>query len=64
MLLTGSNMSGKTTFIRSLAINCIYSQSLNISFSKKFESPFLKIFSLFEHKMILIKVPVFTLTKS
>jgi DNA mismatch repair ATPase MutS len=45
MLLTGSNMSGKTTFIRSLAINCIYSQSLNISFSKKFESPFLKIFS-------------------
>ncbi len=45
MLLTGSNMSGKTTFIRSLAINCIYSQSLNISFSKKFESPFFKIFS-------------------
>jgi hypothetical protein len=45
LLLTGSNMSGKTTFIRAFAINSIYSQSLNISFSKNYESPFLKIFS-------------------
>jgi DNA mismatch repair ATPase MutS len=38
-------MSGKTTFIRAFAINSIYSQALNISFSEKFESPFFKIFS-------------------
>jgi len=45
LLLSGSNMSGKTTFIRAFAINSIYSQALNISFSKKYESPFFKIFS-------------------
>ncbi len=45
LLLSGSNMSGKTTFIRAFAINSIYSQTLNISFSKKYESPFFKIFS-------------------
>jgi hypothetical protein len=45
LLLSGSNMSGKTTFIRAFAINSIYSQALNISFSEKFESPFFKIFS-------------------
>ena len=45
LLLSGSNMSGKTTFIRAFAINSIYSQTLNISFSGKYESPFFKIFS-------------------
>jgi hypothetical protein len=45
LLLSGSNMSGKTTFIRAFAINSIYSQALNVSFSEKYESPFFKIFS-------------------
>ncbi len=45
LLLTGSNMSGKTTFIRTLAINSILSQTLNIAFADEFKAPFLKVFS-------------------
>ena len=45
LLLTGSNMSGKTTFIRTLAINSILAQSLNICFAKSYKAPFMKIYS-------------------
>lgn len=45
LLLTGSNMSGKTTFIRSLALNSILAQTFNFTFSKEFITPFLKVFS-------------------
>ncbi len=45
MLLTGSNMSGKTTFIRSIAINALLAQTLNICFAKKYQAPFFKIYS-------------------
>ncbi|WP_028377181.1 MutS-related protein [Leeuwenhoekiella sp. MAR_2009_132] len=45
LLLTGSNMSGKTTFIRSISINSILAQTLNICFAKEYIAPFLKIYS-------------------
>lgn len=45
LLLTGSNMSGKTTFIRTLSINCILAQSLNICFAKEFIAPFFKLYT-------------------
>jgi hypothetical protein len=45
LLLTGSNMSGKTTFIRTFSINALVGQTLNICFASKFEAPFFKIFS-------------------
>jgi DNA mismatch repair ATPase MutS len=45
LLLTGSNMSGKTTFIRTLAINNILAQTLNFTFAKEFSMPFLKVYS-------------------
>lgn len=45
MLLTGSNMSGKTTFIRTVAINSILSQTLNICFAKSYSAPFYKVYS-------------------
>jgi hypothetical protein len=45
LLLTGSNMSGKTTFIRSIALNTILSQTLYIAFAKEFSIPFFKIYS-------------------
>lgn len=45
MLLTGSNMSGKTTFIRTIAVNSILAQTLHICFAKEFSSPFLKVHS-------------------
>ena len=45
LLLTGSNMSGKTTFIRTFSINAILGQTLNFCFAKKLETPFYKIYS-------------------
>ena len=34
LLLTGSNMSGKSTFIKAFSLNLIASQTLNTSFSR------------------------------
>jgi DNA mismatch repair ATPase MutS len=45
LLLTGSNMSGKTTFIRTIAMNAILAQTLNICFAKSYSAPFMKIYS-------------------
>lgn len=45
VLLTGSNMSGKTTFIRTIGINAIMSLTLNTCFAKQFVLPRLKIHS-------------------
>lgn len=45
MLLTGSNMSGKTTFIRTVAVNSILAQTLHICFAENYTAPFLKIYS-------------------
>jgi len=45
LLLTGSNMSGKTTFIRMLAINSILSQTLNIAYASEFSIPYYKVYS-------------------
>lgn len=43
LLLTGSNMSGKTTFIRTLAINAVLSQTLGFAFATAFHLPFCRI---------------------
>ncbi len=43
ILLTGSNMAGKTTFIRSIAINSILGQTIFTCFAQKFEIPFVKV---------------------
>lgn len=45
VLLTGSNMSGKTTFIRTFGINAILAQTLNICFAREFVHPRLKVHS-------------------
>jgi hypothetical protein len=42
-LITGSNMSGKTTFIKSIAINTLLAQTLFTSCAKAYKAPFLKI---------------------
>ena len=44
-LLTGSNMSGKTTFIRTIGINTIAAQTINTCFAKTFTAPLLKVHS-------------------
>jgi len=45
LLLTGSNMSGKTTFIRTIAINTILGKNLNFCFADKFEIPPMQVLS-------------------
>ena len=44
-LLTGSNMSGKTTFIRTVGINAILGQTINTCLAKEFIMPVMKIHS-------------------
>lgn len=43
--ITGSNMSGKSTFLRTIIINSILAQSLNLCFAKRFKSAIFKTFS-------------------
>ena len=45
LLLTGSNMSGKTTFIRSIAINLLLGQTIYTCLASEFNAPFSRIFS-------------------
>ncbi len=45
VLITGSNMSGKTTFIRSVAINALLSQTLFTSCTHSYHAPFLQVFT-------------------
>lgn len=45
ILVTGSNASGKSTFLRTIGINAILSQTLFTSPSKNYKSVYLKIYS-------------------
>jgi DNA mismatch repair ATPase MutS len=45
ILITGSNMSGKSTFLRTLIINSVLAQTINTCFADEFTSPVLKQFS-------------------
>ncbi len=45
ILITGSNMSGKTTFIRTIGVNAVTALTLNTCFAEKFVMPELKIYS-------------------
>jgi len=45
ILVTGSNMSGKSTFIRSVAINTILAQTIYTCFAEAFIIPVVKVFS-------------------
>ncbi len=45
ILLTGSNMSGKTSFIRSIGINVITGMAINTCFADEFLMPGMRLFS-------------------
>lgn len=45
LLLTGSNMSGKTTFIRTLTLNALLAETLGICFAETYAAPYMKIYS-------------------
>lgn len=46
ILLTGSNMSGKTSFIRAVGLNVITGLTINTCFAKTFSFPLFRIFSV------------------
>ncbi len=45
ILITGSNMSGKTTFLRTIAVNALLAQTIYTCFAEYYEAPVLKLFS-------------------
>jgi len=45
ILLTGSNMSGKTTFIRAIGLNSISAMTINTCFASHFKLPVSKLYS-------------------
>ncbi|MEJ7645544.1 MAG: DNA mismatch repair protein MutS [Chryseolinea sp.] len=45
LLVTGSNMSGKTTFLRTLVINSILAQTIDTCFADEFKTPIVRQFS-------------------
>lgn len=50
VLLTGSNASGKSTFLRSAALNALLSQTINTSITSEYEGDFYRIVSSMSHK--------------
>lgn len=45
LLLTGSNMSGKTTFIRTLMLNALLAETIHTCFAAAYEAPYMRLFS-------------------
>lgn len=48
ILITGSNMAGKTTFLKTMGVNAVLAQTINTSFAERYEAPFIKIMSSIE----------------
>ena len=45
IVLTGSNMAGKSTFLRMIGVNIVFAQSFNFVFAKEYKSEFLNYVS-------------------
>ena len=45
ILLTGSNASGKSTFLRMIGINAVLAQSMHTVYAKKYKAGFFRVFS-------------------
>lgn len=50
ILLTGANASGKSTFIKSIAINMIFAQVLGYTCADKYQAPFVNVKSAMSNK--------------
>lgn len=54
VLITGSNASGKSTFLRAVAINAVMSQTIHTCLADRYEAPVLRIYSSMSLKDDLI----------
>ena len=55
ILVTGSNMSGKTTFIKAIGVNMLFAQTLHFCLAKKFSSSFFNTLTLIGRKDNIIE---------
>lgn len=55
MLVTGSNMSGKTTFLRTIGVNALLAQTLHFCLAKKYRSSFFNTMTLIGRKDNIIE---------
>ncbi len=55
MLVTGSNMSGKTTFLKTIGVNMLFAQTLHFCLAKKFSSSFFNTLTLIGRKDNIIE---------
>ena len=45
ILITGSNASGKSTFLKTVALNAIFAQCFGFAFAESYEAPFFRIYT-------------------
>lgn len=45
IMITGSNMAGKSTFLKTIGLNAILAQTINSTLATSYNSPFLKVMS-------------------
>jgi len=45
ILITGSNMSGKSTFLRTIAINSLLAQTIYTCFAEEYKAPFFRLYT-------------------
>lgn len=55
MLVTGSNMSGKTTFLKTIGVNVLFAQTLHFCLAKRFRSSFFNTLTLIGRKDNIIE---------
>jgi DNA mismatch repair ATPase MutS len=55
MLITGSNMSGKTTFLKTIGVNLLFAQTLYFCLAKNFRSSFFNVLTLIGRKDNIIE---------
>lgn len=55
MLVTGSNMSGKTTFLKTIGVNMLFAQTLHFCLARKYSSSFFNTLTLIGRKDNIIE---------
>ena len=65
IVLTGTNMSGKSTFLRMLGVNMLFAQAFNFVLAEKYEGPIFStnFFIFLCHNIIYIILSQFLLIK-
>jgi len=54
-LITGSNMSGKTTFLKTIGVNAVLAQTIFTCIAEKYQTRFFRVFTLIGRKDNLIE---------